>query len=94
MFKSSYPDAVLQVSIWEDDGNDQPLKSFNINANKISWSPKNMLLHPDLQVIKGKTYTIMMWSATSKGCYGLEYDRATKDSANPEFLYKLDIASK
>ncbi|TSJ39159.1 family 43 glycosylhydrolase [Mucilaginibacter corticis] len=92
-FKSAYPDAELQITI-SAEGSDQPLKSFTVNAGRLSWSPKNLVLHPEIKVIAGKTYTISISSTISKGCYGLEYDRATKDSAEPAFLYKLTIASK
>ncbi|HEY9534731.1 MAG TPA: hypothetical protein VIQ77_09355, partial [Mucilaginibacter sp.] len=92
-FKSAYPDAELQVTI-SADGSDQPLKLFTVNADKLSWSPKNLVLHPNIKVTAGKTYTISISSNTSKGCYGLEYDRATKDSAEPAFLYKADIVNR
>jgi hypothetical protein len=92
-FKSAYPDAELQIII-AADGSDQPLKSFTVNADKLSWSPKNLILHPEIKVTAGKSYTISISSTTSKGCYGLEYDRATKESAEPAFLYKADIVSR
>lgn len=92
-FKSAYPDAELLVSI-AAEGNDQPSKTFKIKSEKLSWSPKNLVLHPEIKVTAGKTYTISISSATSKGCYGLEYDRATTDSAEPAFLYKMDIVSR
>lgn len=92
-FKSAYPDAELQVTI-SADGSDQPLKLFTVNADKLSWSPKNLVVHPNIKVTAGETYTISISSNTSKGCYGLEYNRATKDSAEPAFLYKADIVNR
>lgn len=91
-FKSAYPDADLQITISADD-TDQPLKSFTVNSDKLSWSPKNLVLHPRIKLTAGKSYTINISSSASKGCYGLEYDRATQDSDNPVFLYKMDIVN-
>jgi len=92
-FKSAYPDAALQVTIAADSSEDI-LKSFTVDAGKLSWSPKNLVLHPQIKVTAGKSYTISISSTTSNGCYGLEYDRATKESAEPAFLYKADIVSR
>jgi len=92
-FKSAYPDAELQITFFAE-GDDQPLKTFKVKSEKLSWSPKNLILYPEIKVTAGKTYTISISSTTSKGCYGLEYDRATKDSAEPTFLYKVDIANR
>lgn len=92
-FKSAYPDAELQITI-SADGSDQPLKSFSVDAGKLSWSPKNLVLHPEVKVKAGVSYTISIGSTTSKGCYGLEYDRSTMDSAGPAFLYKIEIVNR
>jgi len=89
-FKSAYPDADLQVSITEA-GNDKSLSTTNVTVAKISWSPKNVVIHPHIKVTAGKSYVITITSTTAKGCYGLEYDRSTKDSVEPKFIYSITI---
>ena len=42
-------------------------------ADSISWSPKNIAIHPHIKVETGKRYQILLKSATIKGCYGIEF---------------------
>lgn len=92
-FKNTYPDADLLIEIGEP-GNDKMLSSSIIKGDKVSWSPKNMVVHPKIKVVRGKSYIIAISSTTTKGCYGLEYNRSTKDSAEPKFLYQTSITAR
>jgi hypothetical protein len=91
-FKNTYPDADLLVEIGEASGN--TLSSVVIKVDKMSWSPKNIVVHPKIKVAVGKSYTIAISSTATKGCYGLEYDRSTKDAAEPKFLYQTSITAR
>jgi hypothetical protein len=90
-FKNTYPDADLVIEIGEADG--KTLSTSTIKATGISWSPKNVVVHPKIKVVAGKSYTLTISSATTKGCYGLEYDRSTKDTAEPQFLFQIGITA-
>jgi len=69
-FKTGYPDAGLTIAIY--DGNNV-LYTATVPADSISWSPRDVVIHPNVPVTAGKKYTIRLSSASSKGCYGLEY---------------------
>jgi hypothetical protein len=92
-FKTAYPDAPLVIEI-ADGSTVKVLSSVTVTASALSWSPKNIVIHPKLQVIAGKSYIITLSSTTGQGCYGLEYDRATKDAAQPKFLYQTVITAR
>jgi hypothetical protein len=92
-FRTAYPDADLQIEVSEA-GNVQPLSIVTLSAEKLSWSPTNVVINTKVNVTAGKSYTITLSSATTKGCYGLEYDRATKNSAEPEFVYHTTITAQ
>ena len=70
-FKSGYPDAGLQVSVCAADG--KILSDTLISADSISWAPNNIVIHPCISVAAGAGYKILLRSASTKGCYGLEY---------------------
>jgi hypothetical protein len=70
-FKSGYPDAGLQIAVCAADG--QILSDTLISADSISWAPKNIVIHPGISVVAGTGYKIVLRSASTKGCYGLEY---------------------
>jgi hypothetical protein len=92
-FRTAYPDADLQIEVSEA-GSDKPLSTVTLAAEKLSWSPTNVVVHPKNKVTAGKNYTITLSSATTKGCYGLEYDRATKGSGEPKFVYHTTITAQ
>jgi hypothetical protein len=90
LFKAAYPDADLQIEITEG-GTNKFLSAITLKSAKLSWSPTNVVLNPKLWVVAGKKYTISLTSAAIKGCYGLEYDRATKGTDSPKFIYQTKI---
>jgi hypothetical protein len=92
-FRTAYPDADLQIAVSEA-GSDKPLSAVTLGSEKLSWSPTNVVIHPKIKVTAGKSYNIILSSATTKGCYGLEYDRATKGSAKPKFIYHTAITAR
>lgn len=69
-FKTGHPDAGLQVLITDASG--KILSTSQMPADSISWSPKNIIIHPGIKVKAGKRYQILLKSATTKGCYGIE----------------------
>ncbi len=77
-FKSGYPDAGLTVEIYQASSSYQPtggaLKSILVLAESIGWSPKLITVHPGIAVKAGVRYAIVVKSASSKGCYGFEYN--------------------
>jgi hypothetical protein len=69
-FKTGYPDAGLEVVILGDS----VLSTTLVPADSISWAPNNIVVHPGIKVEAGKTYKMLLKSASTKGCYGLEYN--------------------
>lgn len=76
IFKSGYPDAGLTIEICHADNADQPtgtaLSSVSIPVDSIGWSPRNISIKSGVPVIKDKRYAIVLKSASSAGCYGIE----------------------
>lgn len=73
-FQSGHPDKGLEISIRTADG--KTLSNTLIPADSISWSPKNLVIHPGIRVDAGKVYSIVLTSSTTKGCYGFSYGPA------------------
>lgn len=75
-FKSGYPDAGLTIEIYHANNADQPtgtvLNTISIPVDSIGWSPSNISIKPVIPVTKGKRYAIVLKSASSAGCYGIE----------------------
>ncbi|HTN38631.1 MAG TPA: family 43 glycosylhydrolase [Arachidicoccus sp.] len=91
-FKNHYPNADLIIEISTVPG--QLLKSMTIPVDSISWSPKNMLLHPGIKVQKGKHYSITVSTKAAVGCYGLQYYLQGGGKASKKFLYRTGIIRK
>lgn len=72
--KSGYPDADLELSFYEVQNkkvvNNKFIKTLKISPNSIGWSAKPITVEPDIKLIKGKKYLVILNSNTSKGCYG------------------------
>jgi hypothetical protein len=91
-FKSGYPDSALLVSVSEaGSAKARILYEATIAGSAVSWSPKNITVHPNVQVVSGNRYLITISSAASTGCYGLEYNLASKDTTDRRFLYHFAI---
>ncbi len=82
-FKSGYPDAGLNISIYlvnkKFQPNGDPLSSTIIPSDSLGWSPKGIVIYPKIQVSKGTHYVILLKSACSTGCYGFEYNNSIPD---------------
>lgn len=74
-FKSGYPEADLQIAIYELDANfslsGKPLASVSVSADSINWSPNYFTINPNIPVKSGQPYAIVLRSTTEKGCYGV-----------------------
>ena len=78
-FKTGYPDAGLQLSVTDAGG--KILRTELIAADSIGWSPGNITIYPGVKVKAGSTYQLLLQSASTKGCYGLEYSYNGNGSA-------------
>ncbi|ASU36260.1 Glycosyl hydrolases family 43 [Mucilaginibacter xinganensis] len=76
-FKLNTPDSGLTIQVFKADGTSRPkgspLKSLTITSASVSWSAKNILMHPDLKLVKGTIYCIVVKSTANEGNYGLVY---------------------
>ncbi|MGN6180861.1 MAG: family 43 glycosylhydrolase, partial [Mucilaginibacter sp.] len=88
-FKTSYPEYPLSISLNDADG--AVLKSFTIPGDSISWSPKNIILHPDIKVKKNNHYSVTVTTLAMKGRYGFLYYAMPDITPQSEFLYKFRI---
>lgn len=88
-FKTSYPEYPLSISLNDADG--AVLKSFTIPGDSISWSPKNIILHPDIKVKKNNHYSVTVTTLAMKGRYGFLYYAMPDITSQSEFLYKFRI---
>lgn len=79
-FKNGATDDGLQIEIYQADQSLKPvgkaLHSTSFAADAIGWAPKNLVVVPDIKVEAGKHYAIVVKSATTAGCYGLQYNDA------------------
>ncbi len=77
-FKSGYPDKGLIIEIHHANDADQPtgtaLSSISIPVDSIGWAPGNISINPGIHAIKGKRYAIVLKSASSAGCFGIEFN--------------------
>jgi hypothetical protein len=77
-FKSGYPNAGLIVGIYRANDSGQPtgsaLSSILVLPDLFEWAPKLITVYPGIPVNAGVRYAIVAKSASSKGCYGFEYN--------------------
>lgn len=77
-FKSGYPDADLQVALYESAADYTPsgkaLWETTVSQDDLKWSANFTTLRPAIQVVEGKRYAIVLSSKTQKGCYGVAYN--------------------
>jgi len=85
-FQTSYPDAGLSVEVFELSNAGQPtgkaLASVTLPVDSISWSARNAIVNPNIPVIAGKRYAVVIKSAATKGCYGFAYSDVLTDPNN------------
>ncbi len=76
-FQNGYPDADLVIMLYAADDTylpkGKPLYSTNISRDRVSWSPSNVTVNPNISVSKGSKYTIVLKSSSKKGIYGFMY---------------------
>ena len=79
-FKSGYPTAGLNISIYLANEFHQPsgdpLSSTVFPSDSLGWAPKGILVYPNIHVIAGKHYAIVLKSASTAGCFGFEYNNS------------------
>ena len=79
-FKRGYPNAGLAIEIYTAGSTELPvgpaLNSILILPDSIGWSPKFVVVHPEIIVQAGVRYAIVIKSASSNGNYGFEYNDA------------------
>ena len=72
--KSGYPDQPLNISFYEvKNGSlntDKIIKTIIIKPEELGWSAKDKIVSPNIPLVKGKEYFFLLYSNTSKGCYG------------------------
>lgn len=82
--KSGYPDEDLGLSFYElvngKTAGAKPLASLSIPRDSIGWSAKHITVSPQLKLIKGKQYLVIINSGTSRGCYGFASAKNTHGS--------------
>jgi hypothetical protein len=54
------------------------LAQQSFDPNVVGWSPRDVVMTPDVRVQRGAVYGIVASSATTAGCYGV-----TSNAANP-----------
>jgi hypothetical protein len=83
-FKNGYPDSMLNISIYKANKIHQPLgdplNSMMVSPDSLGWAPKRIIFYPNIHVIAGKRYAIIIKSASSKGTYGFEYTTTIQGS--------------
>lgn len=92
-FQNGRPDADLEIEVYAADQSYQPigkvLFSSKIPNAQVSWSPSNILIKPELSVVKGNRYTFILKSAATKGIYGFMYNDEAPQS-NAGAIYSSD----
>ncbi|GAA3982650.1 family 43 glycosylhydrolase [Mucilaginibacter dorajii] len=76
-FKTGYPNAGLEVSVFKADKLGKPLgealSTEVVPVESIGWSAKQVTIRPKLKVKKGVAYCMVIKSAATTGCYGFAY---------------------
>lgn len=71
-FQGGYPNAPLLVDVTDGDG--KVLHTSTVAASGISWAPQVLTVEPGISVVAGRSYALRLRSATTAGCYGMEYN--------------------
>lgn len=76
-FKNHYPDKALKIAVYKADSNLKPvgdaLSIYEIAPDRISWSPVNLEINPDLKVVAGQRYAMVISTDSRVGNYGILY---------------------
>ncbi len=86
-FQAGSPNANLTIDIVNVNAQGQPtgtLSTRSIAAGSISWSPRNVIITPNIAVTAGQRYEILLHAATTQGCYGMNYNDANLYSRGQE----------
>jgi len=82
-FKSGYPDADLEIAIYESEADfslkGKPLFTLSVPADSIKWSPNYFTFSTNIAVEAGGQYAIVLRSAAEKGCYGIAFNDLSPD---------------
>lgn len=82
--KSGYPDQDLKITFYPSDGGQinasQPMQTITISEASIGWSAKDITVTPNINVIKGMQYVVVLHSETAQGCYGFASGNLTADN--------------
>jgi len=80
--KSGYPDADLELNFYElttGSPAKKLLKKLSIPRDSIGWSAKNISTSPQIDLVSGKQYLLVISTQTSKGCYGFALGNLTEN---------------
>lgn len=88
-FKTGYPNAGLEVSLFKADklGKPlgEPLSAEVVPVESIGWSAKQVIIHPKLSVKRGMTYCMVIKSSAATGCYGFAYSDNTPSTGIEQY---------
>ena len=77
IFKTGYPNAGMTVELYTADASGFPkgkaLKSISVPVEKVSWSPNQIKISPEVMIYKGRQYVMVLKSGSTAGCYGFAY---------------------
>ena len=81
VFKNNNPDKPLTISVYATNADQLPsgkaLYQKDFLPQDIGWSAKNVALKPNLKVMPGKQYAIVLKTASTTGCYGVQVNKTT-----------------
>lgn len=84
LFKNKYPNADLIFELYSttEDGlpTGTPIFCRALNPKQLGWSPRNVVVHSNVKVDKGRTYAFVLSTKATEGNYGC----VTKESTTSE----------
>jgi hypothetical protein len=80
---------VIDVIDAESSSNGPMLATQSVPADAIGWSPRNVIVTPNIPVVAGHIYGVRAHSTTTAGCYGWTYNDANVYPGGNE-LYSTD----
>jgi hypothetical protein len=80
-FQSGNPTSGLQIDVYQTDSSLRPtgaaLSSATVPPSSISWAPDNVTIAPNVPVVAGGHYAIVVHSSATSGCYGMAHRDAS-----------------